>query len=119
MTNYPNKSMAFTLSDHGVRALKWNGTRGLLMGIVLVAGVIAAPLSSPAAGPEPVNLRSAARFTVLAGAAITTTGGGAINGDVGASPITGAAIHLTDAQVTGTIYSVDANGPAGSVMDPD
>jgi hypothetical protein len=49
---------------------------------------------------------------------VTTTGGGAINGDVGASPIAGAAIHLTDAQVNGTIYSVDATGPAGSVMDP-
>ena len=48
---------------------------------------------------------------------MTTTGGGTINGDVGAYPITGAAIHLTDAQVNGTIYAVDAAGPAGSVID--
>ncbi len=73
---------------------------------------------SRAAGPEPVDLRSAARFTILAGASITTTGGGIINGDVGASPITGAAILLTQAQVNGTIYAVDAAGPAGSVIDP-
>jgi hypothetical protein len=70
-----------------------------------------------AAGPAPVNLGSAAHFTILAGAAITTTGGGIVNGDVGASPITGAAIHLTQAQVNGTIYAVDAAGPAGSVID--
>ena len=39
-------------------------------------------------------------------------------GDVGASPITGAAIHLTQAQVNGTIYEVDATGPPGAVIDP-
>jgi hypothetical protein len=71
-----------------------------------------------AAGPAPVNLGSAAHFTILAGATITTTGGGVINGDIGASPITGAAIHLTQAQVNGTIYTVDAAGPAGSVIAP-
>jgi hypothetical protein len=71
-----------------------------------------------AAGPTPVNLGSTAHFTILSGAAVTTTGGGIINGDVGASPITGSAIHLTQAQVNGVIYAVDASGPAGSVMDP-
>jgi hypothetical protein len=71
-----------------------------------------------AAGPSPVDLGSAAHFTILSGAAITTTGGGIINGDVGASPIAGSAIHLTQAQVNGTIYAVDASGPPGSVIDP-
>jgi hypothetical protein len=74
--------------------------------------------ASVSAGQAPINLRSAAHFTLLAGAAITTTGGGVINGDVGASPISGAAIDLTQAQVNGTIYTVDATGPAGSVIDP-
>ena len=71
-----------------------------------------------AAGPAPVNLRSTAHFTVLAGAAVTTTGGGEVNGDVGASPISGSAIHVTQAQVNGTIYAVDAAGPHGSVIAP-
>jgi hypothetical protein len=71
-----------------------------------------------AAGPASVDLRSVAHFTILAGATITTTGGGVINGDIGASPITGAAILLTQPQVNGTIYAVDAAGPAGSVVDP-
>ncbi len=68
-------------------------------------------------GPAPIDLGSAAHFTILAGAAITTTGGGVINGDIGASPISGTAIHLTQAQVNGHIYAVDAAGPAGSIID--
>ncbi len=68
-------------------------------------------------GPAPIDLGSAAHFTILAGAAITTTGGGIINGDIGASPISGTAIHLTQAQVNGHIYAVDAGGPAGSIID--
>lgn len=85
---------------------------GLTWGCTVVAPQLRA------AGPEPVDLGSAAHFTILAGAAITTTGGGIINGDIGASPIAGTAIHLTAAQVNGTIYTVDANGPAGSVTAP-
>lgn len=38
---------------------------------------------------------------------------------MGASTITGAAIHLTQAQVNGTIFTVDAAGPAGSVIDAE
>lgn len=85
----------------------------------MVLGMLGLPPATlHAAGLEPVNLRSAARFTILAGAGITTTGGGTINGDVGASPITGAAVHLTQAQVNGAIYVVDAAGPAGSRINP-
>ncbi len=81
------------------------------MAAVLLLGV------DPALGLEPVNLGAAAPFTILAGAAVTTTGGGIINGDVGASPITGSAIALTAEQVNGTIYAVDATGPPGSTVD--
>ena len=55
---------------------------------------------------------------ILAGAAVTTTGGGIINGDVGASPIAGSAIGVTCAQVNGTIYAVDASGPPCAVINP-
>ncbi|MFT5752509.1 MAG: hypothetical protein ACI86L_002022, partial [Dokdonia sp.] len=34
-----------------------------------------------------------------------------ITGDVGTSPITGAALLLTCPEVTGTIYTVDPAGP--------
>lgn len=86
-------------------------------GLALAVGVLGAG-SVVEAGQEPINLRSAAHFTILAGAAITTTGGGVINGDVGASPISGASVHLTQSQVNGTIYVVDSTGPTGSVVDP-
>lgn len=87
----------------------------MLLGIVLGATLIVPQLAS---GLEPVNLGAASHFTILAGAAVTTTGGGVINGDVGASPIAGSAIHLTQEKVNGTIYAVDASGPPGSVVDP-
>lgn len=94
-----------------------NGIQRIAIGCALAASLMMTP-PVMAAGPSPVDLGSAARFTILAGAAVTTTGGGAIIGNVGASPIDGAAIHVTAAQVTGTIYAVDATGPAGSVTDP-
>src|ERR1043165_5069191 len=90
---------------------------GLIIG--LAVAFLATPGTALAAGPASVDLGSAAHFTILSGAAITTTGGGHINGDVGASPISGTAIHLTQEQVNGIIYAVDATGPVGSVMDPD
>ena len=89
----------------------------MLISIVL-AMIFMVPSRTLAAGPAPVDLGSVAHFTILAGAGITTTGGGIINGDIGASPITGAAIHLAQAQVNGIIYAVDAAGPAGSVIAP-
>ncbi|HET9403763.1 MAG TPA: ice-binding family protein [Burkholderiales bacterium] len=62
-------------------------------------------------GRAPVNLGAAGSFAVLTKTGITDVPNSAITGDVGASPITGAAILVTCAEVTGTIYSVDAAGP--------
>ena len=65
-----------------------------------------------AAHTLPVNLGTAAPFAILAGTPnITNSPTSVINGDVGLSPATGAGIGLTCAEVTGTIYSVDATGP--------
>jgi len=94
------------------------GTKQILLGLVLGVAVMAPNGPLAAAGPEPVDLRSTANFRILAGAAITSTGHGNIHGDVGASPIAGSAIGMTQAQVQGTIYAVDASGPAGSVIAP-
>jgi hypothetical protein len=60
---------------------------------------------------SPVNLGTAGSFAVLSKSGITDVAASAITGNVGASPITGAAIGLTCPEVTGTIYSVDAAGP--------
>jgi hypothetical protein len=72
-------------------------------------------------GPLPVELGEAAHFTILAGAEITTTGGGIIDGDVGAYPIAGSAIGIPPDQVNGIIYARDASGTQASnvVIDAD
>ncbi len=94
------------------------GQKQISMGMIFAGALLISHGTVLAAGPEPLNLRSTAHFAILAGAEITTTGGGTIHGDVGASPIAGSAIGVTAAQVNGTIYAVDASGPAGSVIDP-
>ena len=78
---------------------------------------LAIPFQLSAAGPAPVNLLSTAHFVILSGAAITTTGGGIINGDVGAYPIAGSAIGVPCPQVNGIIYARDASGPACAVIN--
>ena len=75
-------------------------------------------LSSPASSAElstarrtAVNLGVAGNFVILTKSGITDVFASAVTGDIGASPITGAAIHLSCAEVTGAIYTVDAAGP--------
>lgn len=58
-----------------------------------------------------VNLGLAGSFVVLSKSGITDVAPSAVTGDIGTSPITGAAILLTCPEVTGTIYTVDAAGP--------
>ncbi len=83
---------------------------------MLAAGTTSAAAAAPEA---PVNLVSAGDFTVLSKSGITDVFKTAIDGNVGTSPITGAAIGLTCAEVNGIIYTVDAAGPLPcSVTDP-
>jgi copper(I)-binding protein len=105
-----NERNIITTILKGTKAMffKLNTTARILTSFLLVLTI---PHQAAAAGPAPVDLRSTADFVILSGAAITTTGGGIVTGNVGASPITGAAIHLTCAQVNGTIYTVDPAGP--------
>ncbi|MCK9401575.1 MAG: ice-binding family protein [Bacteroidales bacterium] len=58
-----------------------------------------------------VDLGVAGDFVILSKTGITDVFPSAITGDVGSSPITGAAILVSCAEVTGTIYTVDAAGP--------
>ena len=58
-----------------------------------------------------VNLGVANNFAILSKSGITDVYKSTITGDIGASPITGAAILATCTEVTGRIYSVDAAGP--------
>lgn len=66
---------------------------------------------------DAVNLGVAANFAILSKTGITDVYKSTVTGDVGASPITGAAILLKCDEVTGTIFSVDAAGPACKTTD--
>jgi hypothetical protein len=59
----------------------------------------------------PVSLGTAETFAVLTQSGITDVYRSAIVGDVGTSPITGAALLLTCGEVSGNMYTVDAAGP--------
>ena len=58
-----------------------------------------------------VNLGVAADFAILSKSGVTDVYKSSITGDVGSSPITGAAILLKCSEVVGNIYTVDAAGP--------
>lgn len=66
-----------------------------------------------------VDLLTADDFAVLGAEHITNVPTSTIVGNVGLSPAAGSFYSgLTSAEVTGTIYAVDATGPGGSVNDP-
>ncbi len=58
-----------------------------------------------------VDLGVAGNFAILSKSGITNVYKSTITGNVGSSPITGAAILVRCAEVVGTTYSVDAAGP--------
>ena len=62
--------------------------------------------------PGAVDLGVAGNFVILSKSGITSDPASVITGDIGTSPITGAAITgITCPDVTGTIYTVSAAGP--------
>jgi Ice-binding-like len=66
-----------------------------------------------------VDLGTAGNFVILSKTGITDVPLSDITGNIGTSPITGAAITgLTCPEVTGTIYTVDDAGPACRVVAP-
>ena len=60
---------------------------------------------------ETVLLGGAGNFAILSKSGITDVYKSTITGNVGTSPITGAALLLSCSEVAGTIYTVDAAGP--------
>jgi hypothetical protein len=64
-----------------------------------------------------VNLGVAGNFVILSQTGITDVYKSAVTGNIGSSPITGAAILLKCDEVKGSIYSVDAAGPACKITN--
>jgi hypothetical protein len=73
------------------------------------------PVVAQSAGPLRVHLGDAERFAILAHTGITNAGPSVVRGDVGLSPTIGTSIALTQAEVTGSIFTVDESGPLGSI----
>src|SRR5665647_2835232 len=62
-----------------------------------------------------IDLGVAGNFVILSKSGITSVYKSTITGNIGTSPITGAAMVVSCGEVTGNIYSVDAAGPACKV----
>ena len=115
-----------TRTSTSTPARKWLPV--LLVAIALAAvgtvGATTAGASSASAAVPvgsvraPVALGLAGTFAILSKTGVTDVYASAIKGNVGASPITGAAIHLSCPEVTGLVYSVDAAGPACEITAP-
>jgi hypothetical protein len=90
-----------------------------LLPVVLLSGSAAyadgdsdtTSLFSGSAPTATVDLGGAGHFVILSESGITDVPNTAVTGNVGTSPITGAADHLSCAEVTGKIYSVNDAGP--------
>jgi hypothetical protein len=94
------------------KTLKYSA--GLICGAMALASI--APAAIYAMPLEKVNLGSTAKFAVLAGSLISNIPGSAITGDVALSPSAGSMITgFGENEITGTVYTVDQTGPAGSV----
>jgi len=59
-----------------------------------------------------IDLGVAGNFAILSKTGITSVYKSTITGDIGTSPITGAAMVISCGEVTGNVFSVDAAGPA-------
>ena len=79
--------------------------------LTALLGICMTGVASAGTGPKPVYLGSAGGFTILSQSGITDVYRSAIVGNVGTSPITGAALLLTCGEVSGNIFTVDAAGP--------
>ncbi len=89
---------------------------GTAVTLLVLVGTAFAPAASAA---DTVQLGTATPFAVLAGTAVTDVPTSSITGDVGLSPAAGTNYTgLTQAQVTGAIYSTNGTGPAGNIDDP-
>ena len=99
----PNTSYTATVTTMAKSA----GGKALANSVVWSFATRAIPFTAH----TPVNLGTAGTFAILSKTGITDVYASAITGNVGTSPITGAALLLTCGEVTGKIFVVDAAGP--------
>ena len=118
---------------HSLRDVRVTSALSVLSVLILAACAADAPSgpSAPASaidrarvgsaqlgvGPAPVRLGASGTFAILSKSGITDVYASAVKGDVGTSPITGAALLLSCGEVTGKIFVVDAAGPPCAIND--
>lgn len=96
--------------------VKWAVVAATPIVAILLVGTA---FTGPASAAQTVLLGTAAPFAVLGATAVTDVPTSSITGDVGLSPAAGTNYAgLTQAEVTGTIYSTNGTGPAGNVNNP-
>jgi len=93
-----------------------------------VLGIFTFATSATAAGPKPVNLRTAGSFVILTETGVTTTGTTTVVGDMGVSPIAATAMtgfglvanstntFSTSSLVTEKVYAADYAPPTPTKM---
>jgi len=65
-----------------------------------------------------IDLKLTTGYVILAGSLVSNVPTSAITGDIGLSPAAGSQITgFGNTEITGTVYTVDATGPAGSVTN--
>jgi len=94
-------------------------SKKLILGALLSIFVAGSASAASGNGPKPVNLGEAGSFAILSQSGITDVYRSSIVGDVGTSPITGAAILLTCGEVSGKIFTVDVAGPLPCSINDD
>ncbi|MCW2763748.1 MAG: periplasmic copper-binding [Marmoricola sp.] len=84
---------------------------------ILLSVLISSPAAYAATSP---SLGTASSFSILAETNITNVPSSSVSRDVGLSPASGSFIGLTDAEVGGTIYSVNGAAPpaANATVNP-
>ena len=86
-------------------------SKRLTWSVSLLLAAVGSASAQQGNGPSPVPLGAAGSFVILSKTGITDVFASVVNGDVGVSPITGAALLLSCTEVSGNIYTVDAAGP--------
>jgi hypothetical protein len=78
---------------------------------VLASGLTSEKKPAPSPLLKAVDLGVSGNFVILSKSGVTDVFKSSVTGDIGTSPISGAALLISCAEVSGTIYTVDAAGP--------
>ncbi|NCN43970.1 MAG: hypothetical protein COZ36_10305 [Piscirickettsiaceae bacterium CG_4_10_14_3_um_filter_44_349] len=115
--SYSNKVATFDPTNDLAASTTYTATISTtatdLVGNALAANLVwtftTGATANVAKGPAPVNLRTAGDFVILTKTGITNVHTSAITGNIGASPITAAAMdNVFCTEITGTIYGANA-----------